>query len=241
MMRRVKTDESGNDGSPRRVRRNKTTQPVGRIAPKHRRLALCFLGFMGLFLFADLVYLYNLSSNPTSSLGSTIKQKLRKNPSVVKNPPISNALDSEELSHHQHEEFKHHLQQPPREDPELQRVQSETLGQKSSISNDKEPIFAILKQAEIERKDLNQETIDALPNWSDVQKLFGDGPRIHGLERCQEFRDSTDPTVRFFGIAGTFNTGTNLLAELMIQNCQITERMLVYGNQSKGIRWQGKC
>ena len=38
---------------------------------------------------------------------------------------------------------------------------------------------------------------------------------------------------------GTFNTGTNLLAELMIQNCQITERMIANGAQSKGIRWQG--
>jgi hypothetical protein len=33
---------------------------------------------------------------------------------------------------------------------------------------------------------------------------------------------------------------TNLLSELMIQNCQISERMKVYGVKSKGMRWQGR-
>ena len=42
-----------------------------------------------------------------------------------------------------------------------------------------------------------------------------------------------------FGMSGTFNSGTNLIAQLLIENCQITERMMAMGNQSKGIRWQG--
>jgi hypothetical protein len=108
----------------------------------------------------------------------------------------------------------------------------------SSYIIDKGPILKILSQAGIELEDLDAETLKALPTWSQIQRLFGDRPRIMGLETCQAFRDSVDPKVKFFGIAGTFNTGTNVLAELMIQNCQITERMEVYGNQSKGIRWQ---
>jgi hypothetical protein len=108
----------------------------------------------------------------------------------------------------------------------------------SSYILDKGPILKILSKAGIEIEDLDAETLKALPTWSRIQSLFGDRPRIFGLETCQAFRESVDPTVKFFGIAGTFNTGTNLLSELMIQNCQITERMKVYGNESKGMRWQ---
>ena len=103
---------------------------------------------------------------------------------------------------------------------------------------DKGPILQILNQAGVKVEELDEETRKALPTWTQIQQLFGDHPRILGLERCEEFRNSTDPTIRFFGIAGTFNTGTNLLSELMIQNCQITERMQVYGHESKGMRWQ---
>lgn len=107
---------------------------------------------------------------------------------------------------------------------------------------DKEPILKILRQAGINTTHLDLETYQQLPTWSQVQRLFGTEPRIFGLgeneENCAAFRNSTDPTVRFFGIAGAFNSGTNLLASLMSQNCQITERMLVYGEKSKGVRWQ---
>jgi hypothetical protein len=108
---------------------------------------------------------------------------------------------------------------------------------------DKEPILTILRQAGINTTMLDYDTYQSLPPWSQIQRLFGTEPRIYGLgdndqENCAAFRNSTDPTIRFFGIAGAFNSGTNLLASLMIQNCQITERMLVYGEKSKGVRWQ---
>jgi hypothetical protein len=75
-------------------------------------------------------------------------------------------------------------------------------------NNDKGPILAILEQAGIDTlNDLDAETINALPTWSQIQQMIGDKPIIHGLETCQAFRDSIDPTVKFFGIAGTFNTG----------------------------------
>jgi hypothetical protein len=107
--------------------------------------------------------------------------------------------------------------------------------------DDKGPILEILFQAgiEIENKDaMDQETLDLLPTWTQVQNLYGSEPKIYGLERCEEFRNAVEPTTRFFGIAGTFNTGTNLIADLMEFNCQITERMEVYGEKSKGVRWQ---
>jgi hypothetical protein len=85
-------------------------------------------------------------------------------------------------------------------------------------NSDKGPILKILEQAGIDTvNDLDEETLQALPTWSQVQRLFGDGPRIVGLERCQEFRDSVDPSDSFLSIAGTFNTGTNLISALMIE------------------------
>jgi hypothetical protein len=104
--------------------------------------------------------------------------------------------------------------------------------------DDKEPILEILSQAGLTITDIDQSIIDSLPTWTSVQKLYGTHPHIIGLEKCQEFVQSTDPTIRFFGVAGTFNSGTNLVAELMTKNCQITERMMKYGNKSKGVRWQ---
>jgi hypothetical protein len=104
--------------------------------------------------------------------------------------------------------------------------------------NDKGPILEILSQAGLTIDDIDQHVIDALPTWTQVQTLYGTEPRIVGLETCTRFVQSVDPTVRFFGVAGTFNSGTNLVAELMSQNCQITERMEVYGRDSRGIRWQ---
>jgi hypothetical protein len=110
---------------------------------------------------------------------------------------------------------------------------------------EKEPILRILRQAGVDTDELEKSVYDQLPTWSQVQALFGTEPVIYGMgnnddddSHCAAFRNSTDPTIRFFGIAGMFNSGTNLLASLMSQNCQITERMLVYGEKSKGVRWQ---
>ena len=69
-------------------------------------------------------------------------------------------------------------------------------------------------------------------------KLVWFGTKKFGLERWEEFRNAVEPTTRFFGMAGTFDTGTNLIAVFMKFNCQITERMEVYGKKSKGVRWQ---
>mmetsp|Transcript_22277 Transcript_22277/g.52965 ORF Transcript_22277/g.52965 Transcript_22277/m.52965 type:complete len:452 (+) Transcript_22277:205-1560(+) len=107
--------------------------------------------------------------------------------------------------------------------------------------DDKGPILEILTQAGMkieDESDLDQETLDRLPTWTQVQNMYGSKPIIHGLEKCEDFRNAVEPKTRFFGVAGTFNTGTNLVADLLKFNCQITERMEVYGEKSKGVRWQ---
>jgi hypothetical protein len=48
----------------------------------------------------------------------------------------------------------------------------------------------------------------------------------------------SEPAEHFLGVAGTFNSGTNLMAELLIHNCEMTARMEKYGEENKGIRWQ---
>ena len=107
--------------------------------------------------------------------------------------------------------------------------------------DDKGPILEILTQAglKIENEDdLDQDTLNQLPTWTQILRLYGPDPKIQGLERCEEFRNAVEPTTRFFGMAGTFNTGTNLIHDMMKYNCQITERMEAYGEKSKGVRWQ---
>jgi hypothetical protein len=85
---------------------------------------------------------------------------------------------------------------------------------------------------------LEQTVIDSLPLWSTVVKLYGDQPVIVGLDTCEAFRGTGDPADHFLGVAGTFNTGTNLMSELFIANCRMPARMAKFGKVNRGIRWQ---
>ena len=83
----------------------------------------------------------------------------------------------------------------------------------------KERLVLILNEAGYDY--LDQESIEKLPTWDRVVQLFGDSPRILGLDTCQAFRESVDPRNAFLAPAGPFNSGTNLLAELLWQNCAL--------------------
>jgi len=106
------------------------------------------------------------------------------------------------------------------------------------VDKDKEEIYEILLQAGVKRHEIDIETRRKLPTWTQVQSLYGTEPKIYGLDRCDAFTSTIEASQSFFGIAGTFNSGTNLLAEMLIQNCQITKRMQVFGPDQKGMRWQ---
>jgi hypothetical protein len=107
-----------------------------------------------------------------------------------------------------------------------------------SKDTDKGPILNLLKDAGIDLDSLEQKVVDSLPLWSTVVKLYGDKPRIVGLDTCMAFRSSGDPADHFLGVAGTFNTGTNLMSELFIANCHMPARMAKFGKVNRGIRWQ---
>jgi hypothetical protein len=84
----------------------------------------------------------------------------------------------------------------------------------------------------------DKDLIRDLPTWSEVVNLYGPEPVIYGLEQCDRFQHMSDPADHFVSTAGTFNTGTNLMAELLIANCHMQKRMDKYGAKNRGVRWQ---
>lgn len=83
-----------------------------------------------------------------------------------------------------------------------------------------EHVVKILTAANVE---IDEELAEQLPTWNDIVSMYGDKPIIHGLETCEAYRDTVKPEKRMLGPAGMFNTGTNLLFELMKVNCDIKE------------------
>lgn len=68
--------------------------------------------------------------------------------------------------------------------------------------------------------------------------MYGEDPVMLGLDTCKAFQEASDPAEHYLAVAGTFNSGTNLLAELLIHNCHMPARMAKYGKIHEGIRWQ---
>ena len=62
------------------------------------------------------------------------------------------------------------------------------------------------------------------PHGTTSFPLYGDSPKIVGLETCETFRQTISPTRSLLAPAGVFNSGTNLLAELLLKNCVFKER-----------------
>jgi hypothetical protein len=107
-------------------------------------------------------------------------------------------------------------------------------------------IVKILTAANVE---IDEELAEQLPTWVDIVSMYGDKPIIYGLETCQVYRDTVKPEDRMLGPAGIFNTGTNLLFELMKANCNIKEArnvpnpdpnvpILYREPKRNGMRWQ---
>jgi hypothetical protein len=131
------------------------------------------------------------------------------------------------------EEEYHH--QKNREPPLPIKDNPENTKSEDDDDEDMKPIYEILRQARIHPAQLSSEQKSRLPTWSTVQRLYGDAPKIYGLDTCEKFRNTTELSLTFLAMAGTFNSGTNLLVSLMIQNCQIDEQMKVYGEKQKGM------
>lgn len=55
----------------------------------------------------------------------------------------------------------------------------------------------------------------ALPSWEEVAQLYGEEPRIYGMETCQHFQKTLQErnATAKVQVAGLFNTGTNAFAQ----------------------------
>jgi hypothetical protein len=100
----------------------------------------------------------------------------------------------------------------------------------------KERVLQIIEDAGLGYVD--DETLEELPTWQQIVDLYGPEPLIYGLEQCEVFQKHSPAFEHFVSTAGTFNSGTNLMSELLIANCHMEERMKVLGKNQRGIRWQ---
>ncbi|KAL9184102.1 hypothetical protein ACHAXT_002188 [Thalassiosira profunda] len=99
-------------------------------------------------------------------------------------------------------------------------------------------IVKILHSARVE---IDEELAEQLPTWDDVVSMFGDKPIVSGLEMCEPYREQVKAADRMIGPAGMFNTGTNLLFELLKKNCAIPEARYStthHEPRKNGMRWQ---
>mgnify|MGYP000347094020 CR=1 FL=1 len=88
-----------------------------------------------------------------------------------------------------------------------------------SADEDLKPILKILCRGGYDVSKTST-TIDrsVLPKWSEILDFYGP-PKILGLETCSLFRKNTKQEDRHVAPAGLFNTGTNLLDNLIDDNC----------------------
>jgi hypothetical protein len=76
-----------------------------------------------------------------------------------------------------------------------------------------------LEEMGVSPDELHGENANEIPSWSQIINNYGEEPVILGLERCEAYRNSVDPTDRTVAPAGLFSTGTNLIDSLVSHNC----------------------
>ena len=97
----------------------------------------------------------------------------------------------------------------------------------------REKLVDILHDAGVE--DMDIASIMSLPMWETVQRLYGDGPVLVGLDTCERFRETIPVNDASIGIAGMFNTGTNPFNMYLEANCIMPQnKREAHG----GMRWQ---
>ena len=103
---------------------------------------------------------------------------------------------------------------------------------------DMKPILKILCQGGYDvSKTSNEVDRSRLPKWSEILAAYGP-PKILGLETCQAYRDKIKPEQRRVAPAGMFNTGTNLLQNLLHINCDFSDLDMGKSKHSEHFAWQ---
>jgi len=109
---------------------------------------------------------------------------------------------------------------------------------KENDIGDKHKVFSIIMNAGMSSSLKEEGVKEKLPTWQQVVDRLGPAPRIYGLDSCDTFRSSFNGELKdaFVAVAGTFNSGTNLLAELLVANCVNPARLKA--GLGAGVRWQ---
>ena len=124
---------------------------------------------------------------------------------------------------------------PQRQEPKVPEKHFNWDKVNPELALDKGPILKLVQDAGI--TDIDESDLQKLPSWSDVKSLYGEEPIIWGYpEQCSKFQNLPNKALHFISTAGTFNTGTNLMSELLIANCHLPDHEKEY--KGAGVRWQ---
>lgn len=110
----------------------------------------------------------------------------------------------------------------------------------NELLHDKYRLVQALESQNIDISEVSKDTWSLVPTWTQITELYGSKPVVIGLEQCHAFRDAVpNKNDRMIAPAGLFNTGTNLIANLLEHNCHIPGRT----NRRKrrnasGVTWQ---
>lgn len=96
-------------------------------------------------------------------------------------------------------------------DIEVQNQTISPLMTWEEASRGKEKLLDLLRVGGVNKIDAS--VVQLLPTWEKVQELYGTGPVVEGLHQCSAFRGDS------LGIAGMFDSGTNLAANYLETNC----------------------
>lgn len=169
---------------------------------------------------------HNISSNVTTTIATTTKNNVITNDATTTDNNIQH--DSAPTS------------SSSKSATTLHDLQNMLIGF-NEMDGGKEQIYQLVKDALgiksfEEINDDYERMIEQLPNVSQIIQLYGAKPVVYGLETCREFQNTGDPSQHFLATAGTFNTGTNMMSELLIANCYMPARYAKY--HTAGVRWQ---
>jgi hypothetical protein len=90
-----------------------------------------------------------------------------------------------------------------------------------NVFNSKDKLKEILFNSNIE---ITPEIEANLPTWGEVVSLYGSKPIIYGLETCSKFQSTVPASDAYIGPTGMFNTGTNILPNLLYGYCKLPKR-----------------
>ena len=141
----------------------------------------------------------------------------------------------EQLNNGQQQQQPRSTEDSPAEDTYHSLNYYLALSQKEG--HDKERLLQLLqKNARLD--EISEATYQKLPTWAQITFQYGTEARLIGNQEghCRAFQADGLLAEKFMAPSGSFNSGTNLLADALVQNCVLPEREAKY--KVKGVRWQ---